>query len=166
MTNLVCKLASCFPLGKRSISAKAISFFLQSQNRLSGSRLSFSEHYMCTNHFLLQDEPQLIYLCTSVTYTANWYGKVLLTMFTPQTLLHLLENEVLNVLPSSTQTQNFQPFLLIYKCNLFVVSGILIRLWVVWHVLISQKQSQNLSNVKTSTFVYFPQWPHWNSLPK
>lgn len=49
-------------------------------------------------------------------------------MFTPQTLLHLLENEVLNVLPSSTQTQNFQPFLLICKCNLFVMSGILIRL--------------------------------------
>ena len=116
--------------------------------------------YVYINHFLLQDEPQLMYLCTlkknAVNYTANWYGKDLLTILTPQTCLCLLKNEVISVLSSSTQTQNFQPFLLIYKCNLLLVSGILIRLWAVWHVLITQKQSQNLSNVKTSTFVYFP----------
>lgn len=52
-----------------------------------------------------------------------------------------------------------------YKHNLVLVGGILIRLWAGWHVLITEKQSQNLSNVKTSTFVCFPKWPCWNSLP-
>lgn len=77
-----------------------------------------------------------------------------LTIFTSEPILSCLKNEVIDTLLSSTQNSEFSTIPTHYEHNLVLVGGILISLWAGWHVLITEKQSQNLSNVKASLFIF------------
>lgn len=62
-----------------------------------------------------------------VNYTENCYGKESLTIFTSESALFLLKNEVINTLSSGTQNSEFLTISTHYKHNLVLMGGILIR---------------------------------------
>lgn len=89
-----------------------------------------------------------------IIYTGNWYGKESLTIFTSESILSCLKNEVIDTLSLSTQNSEFSTTSTHYERNLVLVGGIFVSLWAGWRVLITEKQSENLSNVKVSLFIF------------